>query len=82
MKHLSMDEMINYVSLNDFTSENLEFIAEKNIHLAECKECSDRVMALQVVYDELATLGINELSLIKEEFEKRLLNKEGEDVSL
>ena len=60
MKHLTVDEMIDFVSFDGLDSETLQFAAKVQSHLLACKACREKVAAYQEIYDELLRLGRSE----------------------
>ena len=67
--HLTFDEMLKYVTIDKLDNEYLLFIAEKNIHLKECRECAERIDKLQALCDELLPEEILMLGGFEEEKE-------------
>ena len=58
MKHLTTDEIINFVTIDSISKENLELAAVVNGHILVCEDCREKVKAFQAVCDSLAgTLG-------------------------
>ncbi|MBR5774042.1 MAG: hypothetical protein IKY44_04235 [Clostridia bacterium] len=55
--HLTIDEMIEFVSFSAITEETLTLSAKVNGHIRGCAECQKRVGAFQDVYDELCRIG-------------------------
>ena len=53
MAHLTLDEIIDFVSLTEINEESMQKIAAVNTHIVECKECRELVRSFQLVYDEL-----------------------------
>ena len=53
MKHLTTDEIINFVTFDSLTKENLELAAMVNAHILICEECREKVKAFQAVSDSL-----------------------------
>lgn len=68
MKHLTTDEIISFVTIDNISNETLEFAASVNHHILLCDECREKVTAFQTVYDGL--LG----QLTKPAIEKVLKN--------
>lgn len=65
MGHLTVDEMIDFVSLTNVDSDSLDLLSKVNGHIGKCRECRDRVRAFQAIYDEFEKLGIrNEIKKI------------------
>ena len=69
MKHLTVDEMIDFVSFNKLDSESLALASKVNAHIFECDICRKKVKAFQIVYDKLEKMGK------KEEFRSVFNNK-------
>ncbi len=57
MKHLTVDEMIDFVSLSRLDAESLALASKVNAHLADCGECRKKITAFQTVYDEFVRIG-------------------------
>ncbi|MBQ7088270.1 MAG: hypothetical protein IJN04_01330 [Clostridia bacterium] len=53
MNHLTLDDVIDFVSLTEINDESIKRIAEVNSHIAVCRECRELVRSFQLVYDEL-----------------------------
>ncbi len=56
MKHLSVDEIIAFVSLTELTDEAIQFSAYVNGHIRQCERCLELVRAFQMIYDEFTKL--------------------------
>lgn len=54
MKHLTVDEMIDFVSLRELNREAIELSTVINGHIRTCRTCRERVRAFQVIFDELS----------------------------
>lgn len=52
MKHLTVDEIIRFVSMTELNDETLALSAIVNSHIRRCKECLDLVRAFQLLHDE------------------------------
>lgn len=52
MKHLSVDEMIDFVSLTDLSENALMLSAAVTGHIRQCEKCLKRVQAFQLIHDE------------------------------
>lgn len=57
MDHLTLDDIIEFVSLTEINDESMQLISAVNTHIAECGECRALVRSFQTVYDELARGG-------------------------
>ena len=68
MKHLSIDEIIDFVSINKLDIESLKLASDVNAHILRCNACRKKVEAFQNVYDELTQMG-------KKEYFIQMLNK-------
>ena len=59
MNHLTLDEIIDFVSLTEINDETLQLLGKVNAHIAQCKECRELVRAYQLVYEEAIRMGIH-----------------------
>lgn len=57
MIHLSVDEIIEFVSFNELSGEMLAMAGRVNEHISICADCLKKVKAFQAVYDELCKLN-------------------------
>lgn len=57
MEHLSIDEMIEFVSANEINGQSIELAKKVNGHIRNCAECFDKVRAFQMIYDEFRRIG-------------------------
>lgn len=57
MEHLTVEEMIDFVSFNKIDNEFLSLASRVNTHILRCKACREKVAAFQLVYDELVKMG-------------------------
>ena len=55
MNHLTLDEIIDFVSLTEINEESIAWMGMVNAHIAQCRECRELVRSYQLIYDE--TLG-------------------------
>lgn len=53
MKHLTVDEIIDFVSIVRIDADSLALASKVNTHIKNCSECLRKVRAFQVIYDEL-----------------------------
>ena len=70
MKHLTADEMIDFVSFNKMDSASLALASKVNAHIFACQDCRKKVEAFQTVYDEFVKMDR------KGDFSRTVLNKE------
>lgn len=56
MKHLTVDEMIDFVSLTQLDSSTLMLAATVNEHIRTCQQCLKRVQAFQLIHDEFTKI--------------------------
>lgn len=56
MLHLTVDEIIEFVSVENLSEEAMDKIAKVNMHISKCVECREKVRAFQFVYDEFVSL--------------------------
>lgn len=73
MKHLTIDEIIDFVSFNKLDSKSLELAARVNAHIFKCATCREKVEAFQIVYDEFVRMNK------KEVFKSAVNEKENEN---
>lgn len=52
MKHLTIDQIISFVSLCKLDEQALELSCLVNEHIRECSDCLQQVRSFQDVYDE------------------------------
>lgn len=57
MKHLTVDEIIEFVSLTELNGEAINLSASVNGHIRECEKCLKLVRAFQMIYDEFSRLS-------------------------
>ena len=57
MKHITVDEIIRFVSLTELNDEAVALAADVNAHIAGCDKCLELVNAFQLIYDEFITLN-------------------------
>jgi hypothetical protein len=57
MTHLSVEEMIDFVSFEKLTEENIALAKKVNEHICSCKKCFQKVSAFQTVYEEFQRIG-------------------------
>lgn len=67
MNHLSIDEVIEFVSFNKMTKENLELAARVNAHICRCEKCLELVNKYQAIYDEYTEAALCADSSAREE---------------
>ena len=58
MKHLTVDEIMDFVSLTELNSEAIRLSAYVNGHIRQCEKCLNLVRAFQMIYDEFSRLCI------------------------
>lgn len=57
MRHLTVDEMIDFVSMDRINAETLKLASTVNAHIGQCEKCLRKIRAYQLVYDEFVKLG-------------------------
>lgn len=57
MEHLTVDEMIEFVSLTELNDEAKKTLSRVNGHICRCGECLKKVRAFQMIYDEFTSLN-------------------------
>lgn len=56
MKHLTVDEIIQFVSLTELNDEALALSVVVNSHIRRCKECLNLVRAFRLLYEEFSRI--------------------------
>lgn len=69
MKHLTVDEIIEFVSLTELNSEAIKLSASVNGHIRECEKCLTLVRSFQMIYDEFCRLSSHR------DFKKYIIDK-------
>ena len=57
MTHLTVDEIIEFVSMDEFSADALEFSQLVNGHIRQCDECLESVRSFQLIYDSFKRMG-------------------------
>lgn len=57
MSHLTVDEIIQFVSMRELNKENVALSASVNGHIRNCESCIRLVRAFRTVHDEFARMG-------------------------
>ncbi len=52
LKHLSIEEIIKYVTANKVDKETLDLLSKVNGHIRNCPSCKEKVVAYETVNDE------------------------------
>lgn len=52
MSHLTVCQIIDFVSSTELNESTKKLIATVNKHICECPECLEKVQAFQTIYDE------------------------------
>ena len=77
MNHLTVDEIICYVSFNDFDRASLDNAAKVISHIRTCNHCLEKVRAFQMVYDKIMESETNDnVKEITKDFFENTLDKE------
>jgi len=58
MKHLTDNEIIDFVSMSNLDEQSLKNASIVTSHITSCEECLRKVRAFQVVFDEFTDLGL------------------------
>ena len=69
MEHLTVDEIIEFVSLTKMDSKAIELSATVNGHIRKCEKCLEQVRAFQKIHDEFTGKDFQEYAFreVKEE---------------
>ena len=54
MKHLTADEILEFVSLSKLDDEAIRLSAAVNGHIRQCEKCRKLVSAFQLIQDEMS----------------------------
>lgn len=54
MKHLTVDEIIDFVSMTELNNEAIQLSGAVNGHVRKCEKCLNLVRAFQMIYDEFS----------------------------
>ncbi len=57
-QHLTVDEILDFVSMTEFNDESIKLAAAVNGHIRKCGKCMELVRAFQLIYDEFVSLNI------------------------
>lgn len=57
MEHLTLEEIIEFVAVDNLDTENLDLIAKVGYHTARCEECDKMVAAVKTMHEEFVKLG-------------------------
>ena len=60
MKHLGLEEIIDFVQLDKFDDGAKALISRVNLHIRECEECLELVKQIEDIYDDMVALGMVE----------------------
>lgn len=59
MNHLTLDEIIDFVSVTEINEETMQLMGKVNAHVARCRECRELVRSYQLVYDEVIRMAVH-----------------------
>ncbi len=59
MDHLSVDEIIGFVTAEELTEQSVKLIDRVNSHICVCSKCLETVQAFQLIYDEFLEMSVN-----------------------
>lgn len=57
MTHLTVEEIIDFVSFDKLTEENIALAKKVNEHICSCKTCFEKVSAFQLIFEEFQRIG-------------------------
>ncbi|MBQ9945522.1 MAG: hypothetical protein IJO68_03255 [Clostridia bacterium] len=55
-EHLTIDEILDFVTMDNIDENTLSLIARVNSHILVCKECFELVNAIQLIQEEFERL--------------------------
>ena len=59
MKHLTVDEIIRFVSSDRLNDETLNLSLSVNEHIRKCERCRKLVKAFLMIYDEFSNMDVD-----------------------
>lgn len=60
MEHLTIEEIIDFVSFNKLNDESISLAKKVNLHILKCDECREKVAAYQTICDQFVNIGRND----------------------
>lgn len=57
MSHLTVEEIIEFVSFDKLSEDTIALSTKVNEHIRLCSNCLEKVSSFQMVYDELCRIG-------------------------
>jgi hypothetical protein len=80
MKHLTVDEIIDFVSFKQINDETMALASKVNHHIFTCEDCLRKVRAFRMVSKSFKVLAIDpelrkEIAAQAKEFEKEMLGE-------
>ena len=60
MRHLTVEEIIDFVSIREWTEASLALIACVNGHIRNCDQCLKLVQAGRLIHEEFLRMGVGE----------------------
>ncbi len=60
MSHLTVNQIIEFVSLTELDDQAMKLISTVNGHIYKCDACLEKVKAFQLIYDEFSRLGLDD----------------------
>lgn len=67
MDHLTIEEMLEFVTMKKLDERTLKLASRVNAHILRCDECLEQVKELQVIYEELGMIDLDELRQLTNE---------------
>lgn len=59
MRHLTVEEIIDFISIQGWSEASVALIARVNGHIRNCDACLKRVQAFRLIYEEFQRLGVD-----------------------
>lgn len=56
MTHITIEEFIDFVSIEELNDEAKALAAKVNGHILECSECLEKARAFQTIYDAMGKI--------------------------
>ncbi len=51
MEHISIEEIINYITVTELNNETSDLLARVNGHIRKCSACKEKLRAFEMVND-------------------------------
>jgi hypothetical protein len=59
MRHLTVEEIIDFVSIRQWSEESLALITRVNDHIRNCDACLKQVQAFRLIHEEFQRMDVD-----------------------